>query len=110
MSGDDVDDGTNGQDNEEDIRNAPPIDSYTSTSEFPRGIRPNAISVDKSHNAVLLPMFGTLVPFHVSTIKSAVKSEEGTKAFLRINFYAPGAAPGKECPLSMQVCFPNNEK
>lgn len=68
-------------------------------------MRPNQISVDKSKDAVLLPLFGSLVPFHVSTIKSVVKSEEGPKAFLRINFYAPGAAPGKDCAPSMQAAL-----
>jgi nucleosome binding factor SPN SPT16 subunit len=34
------------------------------------------------------------VPFHISTIKSINKTEEGQKAFLRINFYSIGSAPG----------------
>jgi len=57
--------------------------------------------VDKAHDAVLVPLFGALVPFHVSTIKSVTKTEEGHKTFLRLNFYAPGTAPGKECGPSM---------
>ena len=88
------------------LRAAPPIEAYSSIAELPRiGVRPCAVTVDKAHSAVLLPLFGTLVPFHVSTVKSVVKSEEGAKALLRLNFYAPGAAPGKECAASMQAAL-----
>ena len=88
------------------VRNAPPIEAYSSVAELPRiGVRPCAVTVDKAHNAVLVPLFGSLVPFHVSTVKSAVKSEEGAKALLRLNFYAPGAAPGKECAAPMQAAL-----
>jgi len=108
LAGDD-DSGAGGgsaRDDAEEVRTAPDIAAYGSTADFPRsGLRPCQISVDKAHSAVLLPVFGSLVPFHVSTIKSAVKSEEGAKALLRINFYAPGQAPGKECAASMQAAM-----
>jgi nucleosome binding factor SPN SPT16 subunit len=94
-----------GDDDKEDdadaVDKAPDIEAYRTAVDLPRGTRPNQIQVDKSHDAVLLPMFGGLIPFHVSTIKSVIKLEEGTKAILRINFHAPGAAPGKDCPPSM---------
>jgi nucleosome binding factor SPN SPT16 subunit len=41
------------------------------------------------------------VPFHISTIKSVAKSEEGHKSFLRLNFHAPNAALGKDAAPSM---------
>jgi nucleosome binding factor SPN SPT16 subunit len=98
--------GASGRDADEELRTAPDIVAYGSATELPRsGVRPCQISVDKAHNAVLLPVFGSLVPFHVSTIKSAVKSDEGAKALLRINFHAPGAAPGKECAVPMQAAM-----
>jgi nucleosome binding factor SPN SPT16 subunit len=84
------------------------IVAYAGPSELPRAARPNQIAIDKAKEAVLLPLFGSLVPFHVSTIKSVVKSEEGAKAFLRLNFYAPGAAPGKECSPAMQAAMLRN--
>lgn len=98
QAGEDDDDGDDG----DAADKAAAIETYRTGSEMPRaGVRPNQIQVDKTHDAVLLPMFGGLVPFHVSTIKSVIKLEEGSKAILRVNFHAPGAAPGKDCPPSM---------
>ena len=85
----------------DELANAPPIAAFSSSSEYPKGTRANAIIVDKAHNAVLVPLFGTLVPFHVSTIKSVVKSEEGLKAFLRLNFYSANQALGKDVAPAM---------
>lgn len=92
-------------DEEDDLSRVPDIEAYHSTVEYPRSTRQCTIVVDKSHDAVLVPMFGTLVPFHISTIKSVVKTEEGQKAFLRFNFYAPGQSAGKECAPSMRAAL-----
>lgn len=73
---------------EDEAERAGPIEAFKSCGEYPKGIRANAIAVDKAHDAVLVPLFGTLVPFHISTIKSVVKVEEGHKAFLRFNFFS----------------------
>ena len=62
--------------------------SNPGAEDFPKAGRTCTILVDKAHDALLLPLFGTLVPFHISTVKSVVKSDEGHKAFLRINFYS----------------------
>ena len=48
--------------------------------------------VDGKQEAVLIPIHGRLVPFHISTVKNVSKSEEGGWTFLRINFVAPGAS------------------
>jgi nucleosome binding factor SPN SPT16 subunit len=77
------------------------IQSFSDTSDYPKGGRACAISIDKSHDALLVPLFGTMVPFHVSTIKSIVKSDEGHKAFLRINFYSSNQSLGKDAAPSM---------
>lgn len=53
------------------------------------------ISVDRDHEAVLVPMFGTLVPFHIATIKSVTTSTENRETFLRLNFYNAGQV----CPV-----------
>ena len=78
-----------------------PMFGCRSTSEEPKGTRLCALSVDKAHDAVLVPLFGTLVPFHISTIRSVAKSEEGTKTFLRLNFYTQQGALGKDVAPSM---------
>jgi nucleosome binding factor SPN SPT16 subunit len=45
------------------------------------------IYVDTRRDTVLLPVYGVMVPFHISTIKNVSKNEDD----LRINFIAPGA-------------------
>lgn len=86
---------------DDEIARAPEIEAYKNTSDYPKGGRACAISIDKSHDALLVPLFGTMVPFHVSTIKSIVKSDEGHKAFLRINFYSSNQSLGKDAAPSM---------
>ena len=66
--------------------NAYPLSSATGGQ-----LKTNQSFVDGKAEAVLLPINGRLVPFHVSTIKNVSKSEEGAWTFLRINFIAPGA-------------------
>lgn len=36
------------------------------------------------------------VPFHISTLKNASKSDEGDFVMLRLNFITPGQAGGKK--------------
>ena len=86
---------------EDELERAAPIEAYQSSKEYPKSIRQCQIAVDKDHNCVLVPLFGTHVPFHINTIKSVAKSEEGHKAFLRLNFYAPAQALGKDVAPNM---------
>jgi nucleosome binding factor SPN SPT16 subunit len=90
---------------EDEIARAAPISAFKATAEYPKEARSARISIDKAHDSVLLPLFGTLVPFHISTIKSVIKTEEGQKGYLRINFYSVGQAPGKDCPPAMQAAL-----
>ena len=52
----------------------------------------NKTFVDSKAETVLIPIFGNLVPFHISTIKNVSKNDEGGITFLRINFVAPAAS------------------
>ena len=45
----------------------------------------NRIFVDQEKECILLPIFGVLVPFHISMIKSVSKNDDS----LRINFTTP---------------------
>uniref|UniRef100_A0A6G1S525 FACT complex subunit n=1 Tax=Aceria tosichella TaxID=561515 RepID=A0A6G1S525_9ACAR len=67
--------------------------AYKSTKDFPREneISDLKIFVDKRNEAVILPVFGLPVPFHISTIKNVSTSVEGDYLYLRINFYFPGS-------------------
>jgi len=54
------------------------------------------ICVDEQKQTVLIPIYGSIVPFHISTIKNVTKTEEGDKIVLRINFQSPGQIAGKK--------------
>lgn len=71
---------------------------YRSKDEYPKDIAPNRLKVDLEKECLLLPINGQLVPFHISTIKSMTQPDPD----MRINFYIPGAALGKEVPKNMQ--------
>jgi nucleosome binding factor SPN SPT16 subunit len=65
-------------------------DHFPQTSSTGGSLKTNQTHVDGKNEALLVPMFGRLVPFHISTIKNVSKSEEGAFTHLRINFVAPG--------------------
>lgn len=48
------------------------------------------IFFDRRKEAVILPIFGFPVPFHISVIKNCTKIDEDAAASLRINFDVPG--------------------
>ena len=51
-------------------------------------LKTNQTYVDGKAETVLIPIFGQLVPFHISTIKNVSKTDEGGNTVLRINFGA----------------------
>ena len=74
---------------------------YTSTESYPRDAAPNQIRVDLEKEALLVPINGQPVCFHVSCIKNVSMPEPDRATYLRINFYIPGAALGKEVNKNM---------
>lgn len=71
------------------------VEAYKSTDEFPP-TRSRQLCVDMEAEALLVPINGVPVPFHISVIKNASKSDEGRHTYLRINFHVPqGAANNK---------------
>lgn len=81
------------------------IVAYKSFKDFPKenDISDLKIYVDKHNEAVILPIFGVPVPFHISTIKNVSTSVEGDYLYLRINFFFPGST------LEKGSVFPTNE-
>ncbi len=60
--------------------------------ELPReAMKKNMIYVDHKNNAILLPIKGSHIPFHILLLKSVVKSDEGKFASLRFNFHLPNS-------------------
>jgi len=80
---------------DDDGPKATPV-AYRDANQYPTSssgggpLKTHQTFVDGKQEAVLIPIHGRLVPFHISTVKNVSKSEEGGWTFLRINFVAPG--------------------
>lgn len=48
--------------------------------------------VDRKYETIVLPVFGSPTPFHISTVKNISQSVEGDYTYLRINFFHPGSS------------------
>ncbi|XP_040603018.1 FACT complex subunit SPT16-like [Mesocricetus auratus] len=81
--------------------------SYKNPSLMPKEphIREMKIYIDKKYETVIMPFFGIATPFHIATIKNISTSVEGHYTYLRINFYCPGNALGR----NEGNVFPNPE-
>lgn len=75
--------------------------TYKSTEEYPRDVLPNQVKVDLSKEALILPIDGQPVPFHVSTIKTVSRPDEDQATWMRVNFVVPGSTT-KDVPKNMQ--------
>lgn len=63
---------------------------YSSPNELPSNLRPKRIHVDTGAEALLLPLFGTWVPFNARVVKNITKSRSDQTEYIRVNFVAPG--------------------
>lgn len=72
--------------------------TYASPADFPKDLVPNRVKVDMEKEALLVPINGRHVPFHISIVKSVTQPDPD----MRINFYIPGAALGKEAAKHVQ--------
>lgn len=84
--------------------------AYPNPQSYPPELRERQVMVDMRAEAVILPINGVPVPFHISTIKNVSKSEEDKATYLRINFYVPGTSLGRDVLPAMQnviTKFPN---
>lgn len=69
---------------------------YRKEALLPKNVEDLKILVDRKNEAIVLPIFGQPVPFHVSTLKSVAKNDEGDSTYLRFNFVTPGQSMGKK--------------
>ena len=60
--------------------------AYPNSQQFPATAPLHRVFVDSEREAIILPIYGHMVPFHVGTIKNVVKDND----YLRINFLHPG--------------------
>lgn len=63
--------------------------AYKNVSDVPFS-RELVIQVDQKNEAVLLPIYGSMVPFHVSTVKSVTSHQDNRTCTIRIIFNVPG--------------------
>ncbi|RLN88679.1 hypothetical protein BBJ28_00022789, partial [Nothophytophthora sp. Chile5] len=97
-------------DKSEDRKKEKNILAYPGPKDYPSELRERQVMVDMRAEAVILPINGVPVPFHISTIKNVSKSEEDKATYLRINFYVPGTSLGRDVLPAMQNAiakFPN---
>lgn len=58
---------------------------------FPKHLQKDKIRIDSKRFALLLPIMGRIVPFHVCVLKNVIsQKEENGFSTLRFNFYTPG--------------------
>lgn len=91
----------NGDMEEEKEEEVEDLQTYRSTADYPRDILPNQLKVDFDKEALLVPINGQPVPFHISTIKNINMPEPDRATYLRINFYTSGTSLGKDTPPNM---------
>ncbi|KAK4056165.1 FACT complex subunit spt16 [Microbotryomycetes sp. JL221] len=72
------------------------FESYARDNQLPESVGSQKIVVDARKNTVVLPINGFAVPFHINTLKSLIKQEEGDFTVLRFMFTTPGAITGKK--------------
>jgi len=73
--------------------------AYRNPSNFPHKhseVQELKIYVDKGHDTIVLPIFGTPTPFHISMLKNLSSSVEGDYTYLRLNFFTPGLSINKQ--------------
>eukprot|EP00871_Galdieria_phlegrea_P002856 jgi/Galph1/3571/GphlegSOOS_G2212.1 len=90
------------------IKSAEEYIAYEHPSQFP-SLRPRQVYVDMDAEALIVPINGMPVPFHISTIKNASKSDESHFTYLRINFHVP-LSVGAQNRSNVVPSVPNVEK
>ena len=72
------------------------FESYKRDTQLPTKVKDLIVWVDLKASTVIIPIMGRPVPFHINTIKSVSKSDEGQYTHLRFNFLSPGQGVGRK--------------
>ncbi|KAJ3168124.1 FACT complex subunit spt16 [Irineochytrium annulatum] len=72
------------------------FECYRKENNLPKNVEQLRIYVDRRNEAIILPIYGMPVPFHISTLKKVIKNDEGDSVLLRFNFNTPGQSIGKK--------------
>ncbi|KAL1831897.1 hypothetical protein DCAR_0101912 [Daucus carota subsp. sativus] len=82
--------GSGAVDNRGGMRSSGDLVAYKNVNDVPppRGL---LIQIDQRNEAILLPIYGSMVPFHVATIKSVSSQQDTSRnCYIRIIFNVPG--------------------
>jgi nucleosome binding factor SPN SPT16 subunit len=63
--------------------------AYQNVDDIPSA-RDLMIQVDAMNDAVLVPIYGVMIPFHVATVKSVSSQQDGGNSYIRIILNVPG--------------------
>ncbi|EXB67545.1 FACT complex subunit SPT16 [Morus notabilis] len=64
--------------------------AYKNVNDLPLP-RDLMIQIDQKNEAILLPIYGSMVPFHIATVKSVSSQQDGNRnCYIRIIFNVPG--------------------
>uniref|UniRef100_A0ACD5VAV6 Uncharacterized protein n=1 Tax=Avena sativa TaxID=4498 RepID=A0ACD5VAV6_AVESA len=79
--------------------------AYKSASDMP-GSNRLEIQVDKQNEAILLPIYGVTVPFHVCTVKKVeIRGDSNRGVYVSITFNVPGTASSLHAPHLQNLIF-----
>lgn len=72
------------------VRTTGDLVAYRNVDDIPSS-KELMIQVDQKNEAILLPVYGLMVPFHIATVKSVTSQQDGGHSYIRIIFNVPGA-------------------
>ena len=61
--------------------------------------------MNQRHEAILVPIYGVMVPFHILTLKNATVNQDGSVAFIRLNFNFGGRTPASALCVFPSACL-----
>jgi len=64
--------------------------AYAEPSKMPQNLQDDSVQIDVKAESLLVPIKGTLVPFHCRTIKNMARFNTDNFEYLRVNFFVPG--------------------
>jgi nucleosome binding factor SPN SPT16 subunit len=82
--------GSGNHDNRGGSKHSGELVAYKNVNDLPPP-RDLMIQIDQKNEAILLPIYGSMVPFHVATVKSVTSQQDTNRScYIRIIFNVPG--------------------
>ncbi|XP_021734526.1 FACT complex subunit SPT16-like [Chenopodium quinoa] len=83
--------GAGAGDNRSSSRSSTELVAYKNVNDLPHARGEMMIQVDQKNEAILLPIYGSMVPFHIATVKTITsQSDTNRNCYVRIIFNVPG--------------------